>query len=261
MIIDSHAHVVIPFHRQVELMENGGVNRTILFTTTIHPERATDLNSFEKEMQALYDVLAGRKNPSIERLAAIDEIKKAIALYPDKYIAFGSMPIGLTFEESAEWIERHVLANNFYGIGELAPGSGHINKLEPVFAASAELGNLPLWVHTFFPLDLNDIIELISIAQKYPMVPLILGHMGGYHWLQTLKLIKDMPSVYLDLSATFTTIAPTIAIQELPGRTLFSSDAPYMLPIVARTIIENSTKDKKVQEQVLGGNIAALLSL
>jgi len=261
MIIDSHAHVILPFHRQVELMHEANIDLTILFTTTIHPEIATDLDSFEKEMQILDDILAGRKNPSQERLTAINQIKEAITKYPGKYIGFGSMPMGLTFKESANWVEQYIVANGFYGIGEMAPGSGQISKLEPVFAASAELGNLPLWVHTFFPLNFDDITELLSIAKQYPTVPLILGHMGGIYWRQTLKLVKDIPNIYLDLSATFTTIAPTIAIQELPHRTLFSSDAPYTTPAVARTIIEHSIKDKYILERVLGANIAELLGI
>jgi Hydroxyethylthiazole kinase, sugar kinase family len=71
----------------------------------------------------------------------------------------------------------------------------------------------------------------------------------------------DIPNVYLDLSATFTTMAPTFAIKEYPERTFFSSDAPYCSPLTARTIIEQIVTDKHVLEQVLGGNIARLLQI
>lgn len=98
-------------------------------------------------------------------------------------------------------------------------------------------------------------------AQKHPDVPVIVGHLGGVNWLDTLKAVRDIPNVYLDLSATFTTMAPLFAIQEYPERCLFSSDAPYCSPLTARTIIEQIVKDRHVLEQVLGGNISRLLKI
>lgn len=260
-IIDSHAHVVLPFAQQLELMHKGGIDKTILFSTTIHPETATDLTAFEKEMATLDDILAGRKNPVQERIKSIEEVKQAIARSPSSYIGFGSMPLGLSLQECVAWIEQHIIANRFYGIGELAPGAGHIAELEPIFAASAELSPLPLWVHTFFPLTFTDIQQLLDLSAHYPSVPLILGHMGGVYWRQTLKLVKELPQVYLDLSATFTTIAPAIVARELPERTLFSSDAPYTSPVAARGLLEHAITDKAIRERVFGLNIAELLKL
>ena len=260
-IIDSHAHVVLPFDRQLKWMQEGGIDKTILFSTTLHPEMATDLTAFETEMATLDDILAGRKNPVLERIKSIEEVKQAIALNPSRYIGFGSMPQGLALRECVAWIEQHILANHFYGIGELAPGTGQIANLEPVFAASAELGSIPLWVHTFFPLTFTDIQELLGLSAHYPSVPLILGHMGGVYWRQTLKLAKELPQVYLDLSATFTTIAPALVARELPGRTLFSSDAPYTSPVAARGLLEHAITDQTIRERIFGLNIAELLKL
>ena len=261
MIIDSHAHVMLPFSRQFEWMNEAGVEKTILFTTTIHPETTSDLSAFEAEMAILDDILAGRKNPAEERLKAMQELTQAIAFAPSRYIGFGSMPMGLDLQESMGWIENNIIPNHFFGIGELAPGSGQIAKLEPVFAASAKLGSLPLWVHSFFPLTFNDIRELLSISANYSSVPLILGHMGGVYWRQTLRLVKELPQVYLDLSASFTTLAPMIVARELPLRTLFSSDAPYTSPAAARNLMENAIRDTSVRARVFGENIAELLKL
>ena len=261
MIIDSHAHVMLPPERQLAMMEAAGVDKTILFTTTIHPETTTNMAEFEAEMSSLYDILNGTKNPIAERIRALDELARIVKANPDKYVGFGSIPFGLSYQENLEWINKYILANKFKGIGELAPGTGQAVQLEPLFKASAEAGNLPLWVHAFFPLDFKDITELLGLAKKYPAVPLILGHLGGIHWLNTLKVVRELPNVYLDLSATFTTIAPSFAIQEYPERTFFSSDAPYASPLIARTIIEQIISDKHILEQVLGGNIARLLNI
>ena len=67
--------------------------------------------------------------------------------------------------------------------------------------------------------------------------------------------------MYLDLSAVFTTMAPAWAIRELPERVLFSSDAPYMDPAAARTLIEGLVPQSDLRDLVMGGNIARLLNL
>lgn len=261
MIIDSHAHVMLPPQCQLQLMTEAKIDRTILFTSTIHPETTNNIKTFEEELNKLYDILNGVKNPIDERIHAIEELANVIKENPGKYIGFGSIPFGLSYPENLAWIEKYIIANGFRGIGELTPGSGKVLQLEDVFHASQELGNLPLWVHTFFPLNFEDIKTLLALAKRYPTVPTIIGHMGGQHWLNTLKAIRDIPNTYLDLSATFTTIAPSFAIKEFPEKTFFSSDAPYSLPLTARTIIEQLVPDQYVLEQVLGGNIARLLQM
>jgi predicted TIM-barrel fold metal-dependent hydrolase len=261
MIIDSHAHVMLPSKRQLELMAEAKIDKTILFGTIIHPETATTMAEFETELNGLYDILNGGKNPYEARIRATTELAQIVQENPDKYLGFGSMPVGLTYKENLSWIEKYIVANNFRGIGELTPGTGQVGGLEPLFRASQEIGNLPLWVHAFCPLNFDDIKELLKLARQYSSVPVILGHLGGIHWLNTLKAVKDIQNVYLDLSATFTTLAPSFAIREYPERTLFSSDAPYAMPLTARTILEQIVADKHILAEVLGGNIARLLAL
>lgn len=261
MIIDSHAHVMLPAQRQIQLMKEAGIDKTILFTSTIHPETCDSINTFETELNKLYDILNGVANPRDDRIRAIEELSQVIKENPGKYIGFGSIPFGLSYKENLAWIEKYIMANGFYGIGELTPGTGKIAQLEALFQASRETANLPLWVHSFFPLRLDDIKELLALAKLYPTVPVIIGHLGGIYWLETIKAIRDIPNIYLDLSATFTTVAPAFAIKEYPERTLFSSDAPYSSPKIAKTVIEQLIPDQYILEQVLGKNVAKLLQL
>jgi len=261
MIIDSHAHVMLPPEKQIQWMDKANVDLTILFTSTIHPEIANNLSELEKEMNTLYDILNGTKNPLTERIHAIEQLVAIIKATPERYIGFGSIPFGLSYNENLTWIEKYILVNDFRGIGELAPQSGQIPQMEDLFRASQEAGGLPLWIHAFFPLNFSDIKDLLSLAKRYPSVPTIIGHLGGMHWLATLQEIYAIPNIYLDLSATFTTMAPTYAIKEFPRRSLFSSDAPYSSPLVARIVLEQLIDDPGVLSQVLGENIAELLKL
>jgi len=261
MIIDGHAHVILPVEQQLALMESAGVERTILFMTRVHPEQAANLDAFEKEMDMLSAILAGQLNNALESFErAVQEHIRVVQAHPTRFIGFGAAPVGLSYNATADWLQTYVIEPGMRGIGEFTLAPGQIGLLDPIFALSSEAGNLPLWVHTFAPLTLDDIRALIALSQRYASVPVILGHLGGLNWMETIKLAKEHPQTYLDLSAAFTTLAPTLAIRELPDRSLFSSDAPYGNPLVARTMIEQITPDPAVRALVLGETMARLVS-
>lgn len=261
MIIDSHAHQILPVESQIHWMDEANVDLTILFTSTIHPELANSLTELDQEMAALYNILNGTTNPITERIHALDQLAGAVKSHPTRFIGFGSIPFGLTYKENLDWIEKYILANNFRGLGEMTPASGQVSGMEELFHAAQEVGRFPVWIHTFFPLNFADIKEIFQLAKRYPDVPTILGHMGGIHWLETLKAVQDYPNVYLDLSASFTTMSLTFAMKEYPEKCLFSSDAPYTAPFIARTVVEKITDDKNILNRVLGFNIEKLLGL
>lgn len=261
MIIDSHQHVIIPTEKQLALMSEAGVEKTILFSTTVHPETTSDLDSFEKEMGILNEIISGKRNAIDAKIKSIEEQVRVIEENPRKFIGFGSVPIGLSQDETARWIQDRVIANKFRGLGEFTLAPGQIQLLKPIFAASREFGNLPLWIHTFSPLTLDDIKAISRLAKQSPQVPVILGHLGGANWLETIKLAKESKNIFLDLSATFSNLVVSLAIKTLPERTLFSSDAPYGNPLLCRETIERVTNDNYVKDQILGENIAELLNL
>ena len=62
MIIDSHEHLILPTENQIKKLEDAGVDKAILFTTTPHPEKANTMQEFKSEMSVLFKVLSGEKN-------------------------------------------------------------------------------------------------------------------------------------------------------------------------------------------------------
>jgi predicted TIM-barrel fold metal-dependent hydrolase len=259
MVIDSHAHLMLPQERQLEQMVKAGVDRTVLFTSRVHPEKAETLEELEVELKTLYQMLEGQGDSEEARKQSLLDLEEVVKKHPDRYWGFGSMPLGLGERGSLEWVESQIVRRGFCGIGELTPGTGQVALLEPIFQASREAGSLPLWVHAFFPLKDEDIKALLTMAAGFPEVPLIVGHLGGLNWLETLQAVKSMPQVYLDLSAAYTTMAPLYAMKELPERVLFASDAPYTSPAVARYVVEQLAPSREVLELALGGNICRLL--
>lgn len=261
MIIDSHQHVIISTEKQLGLMKEAGVEKTILFGTTVHPELALDLKAFEMEMGLLNEIVCGKQNAKAARIKAIEEQVNVINENPQKFIGFGSVPIGVSQEETSRWIEHKVIANKFRGLGEITLAPGQVNMLKPIFLAARDFGRLPIWIHTFSPLTLADIKAISKLAGEFLEVPVIFGHLGGANWLETIKLAKENKNIFLDLSATFSNLVVSLAIKTLPERTLFSSDAPYGNPLLCRQAIEIATSDKSIRKRVLGENIAKLLNL
>lgn len=263
MIIDSHEHLMLPTEFQLKKLEQAGVDRAILFCTTPHPEQAQSLKDLKNEMGVLYKILSGgtTKEDNIRRMkGSIAELVAVLKEHPDKFYGFGLVPLEMSAMETGEWIETHVVSNNLKGVGEFTPGSDEqVRQLEPVFQALVDFPQFPIWVHTFNPVSASGINILMELTNQYPTVPVIFGHMGGYHWMDVIEFAKSASNVYVDLSAVFSTLAAQIAITELPERCLFSSDAPYGEPSLNKHMIEYVSPSDTVTRKVLGENILRLI--
>ncbi len=265
MIIDSHEHIMFPIKMQLDKMDEAGVDKTVLFCTTPHPEKAGTLSELEAEMAALNNILAGAnsKDDNIRRLKKnIAEVEEAVRTYPDRFLGFGAVPLGMALEETEKWIDTQITSNFLYGIGEFTPGSEQqIMQLETIFQALTATKVYPVWVHTFHPVTGDGIKLLMSLCEQYPGIPVIFGHLGGSNWMDVIKFAKEHGNVYLDLSAAFVSIATRMALVELPERCLYSSDAPYGESYLYRQLIEFVSPDKRTEEMALGENISRLLEL
>ena len=265
MMIDSHEHIMLPTEKQLQMMDKAGVDKTILFCSTPHPENAASLTEIETEMAALGKVLSGAHNKETNRIRLkknIDDLTAVIAQYPNRFLGFGSVPLALSLPETKEWISSNILANGLRGIGEFTPSSdAQMQQLDTVVAAVQETAILPIWVHTFAPVTLSGIHLLMELCVKYPEIPVIFGHLGGTNWIETIKFTKTHTNVYLDLSAAFTSIATKMALIEVPDRCLFSSDAPYGEPYLYRQLIEFVSPSKETARRALGENIMELLQI
>lgn len=265
MIVDSHEHIMLPTEKQIKMMDEAGVDKTVLFCSAPHPEKAVSLDGMEAEMNALYKVLAGAnsKEANITRQKKnIADLVSVIKSYPNRFMGFGSVPLDMTLTETSEWIKDNIIANSLQGIGEFTPGNEQqILQLDTVFQAIMETRILPIWVHTFNPVTMEGIKLLMGLCEKYPSVPVIFGHLGGTNWIDVIEFAKTHNNVYLDLSAAFASIATKMALIELPEKCLFSSDAPYGEPYLYRQLIEFVSPSKESANRALGENIAELLHI
>lgn len=74
---------------------------------------------------------------------------------------------------------------------------------------------MPIWIHTFSPLNLSDIKGIANLTKANPNIPVILGHMGGLNWLDTIEIAKEINNIYLDTSAVYTAIALKLAVESV----------------------------------------------
>lgn len=262
MIIDGHSHVSFPVHKHIELMDRAGVDKTILFTTMVHPETAINFGDLQTEMQRLDKIIRGDVSAAVKaRRNAIKELKSAVTAYPDRYIGFGPVPVGLTDQETNTYIEEQVVSNGFVGLGEFTLPSGAISKLRPILQASRNYGNLPLWIHAFNPLVLKDINEIAQLAVEFSDVPIIVGHLGGSNWRETITFVKEIANLYIDISAYFSTLVLKIAINELPHKCIFGVDLPYGDLELSINAVKRLSDSEVVLNLILGENMASLLKL
>lgn len=262
MIIDGHSHVTFPVEGHIQEMNRAGVDKTILFSTSLHPEQANSTEEVKAAMQYLNAVLAGKKGSMTELRQKINkELRDAIALHPDRFIGFGSVPLGLDAKATRQFIADELAGFGLAGMGEFTLASGQVHLLEPVFAASPEFGHLPIWIHAFFPITMADIREMALLARRFPRTPVIIGHLGGSNWLETVELVKDIPNLYLDTSAFYSTLVLGVAINDLPHKCVFGVDKPYGDTELSIQAIRKYARTPQVAEAVLGGNMAQILGL
>ncbi|WP_433633319.1 amidohydrolase family protein [Nocardia sp. CA-120079] len=256
LIIDAHSHVHDPLADHIALLDEAGVDKTIVFMTRPHPERAGNLTELREEMDLLTQALAG--GGDLGRETARRELDAAIAAYPDRIIGFASVPLDPPDADAI--VDRDVVGRGLRGIGELTPPPDRAALIEPVLRAATDHDGLPVVVHGAAPTTAADLRTLTALARRYPRVPLVVSQLGGAHWMDAIELVRDTPNMYLELSTASIVFAVRLAIAEIPERTLFGSDAPYGDPVIARITVERATRSPHVRELVLGATAQQLLS-
>jgi len=261
MIIDGHQHVLNNMTEQIQINKSCSIDKVILFSTVVHPEAANNRMEFVEEMSKLNKILSGQLNPTEARIEALGELVRAIEMAPDYFIGFGSCPFGLDVDGTAEWIENKIIANNLKGIGEITLGPGMASSIENILSYVHDSNKkLPVWIHTFNPLMIKDIKEIVQFAVKYNKVKFVFGHAGGSNWIELLDLVGKLPNVYVDTSASFTVFSIKYIAESLPERCVFSSDLPYGDPLLSIKQIDYLIKDTHIKENILGYNTESLLN-
>ncbi|MER5543344.1 iron chelate uptake ABC transporter family permease subunit [Streptomyces sp. NPDC002589] len=74
------------------------------------------------------------------------------------------------------------------------PAPWRADRLEPVLRDAADHGGLPVVVHGFAPTTAEDLRTLAAPSRRHPRIPLVVGRLGGLHWMEAVEPVRDTPA-------------------------------------------------------------------
>jgi len=105
--------------------------------------------------------------------------------------------------------------------------------------------------------------KFVSIAKKYPEVPIILGHSGGQAkgYQEAIKAVKECPNLYLDLTGSLITGTWVERMVEAVGaeRILYGTDFPFIDPFYEFGKVCYANIDEESKKKILGLNMAKII--
>lgn len=250
MIIDFHGHVGgfdriggrQDVNEMLGLMDRAGVDRSCLF------------NIFHTDAARANDLTAA-----------------FVAAHPDRFIGF----LFVTPHYPEEMQDEMVRAVDVLGLKGIKIYPPYFTRSvedaawDPIFAFAQERG-LPLISHTdgdspYHNPNRAEPSMFIPWAEKYPGVPVVLGHGGNNPngRRSCVRAAQRCSNIYIE---TCTTWRHYNAIEELvegagEDRVLYGSDIPIMDPRIQVGRIQTARISEPARRKVLGENAARLLGL
>lgn len=117
---------------------------------------------------------------------------------------------------------------------------------------------VPVLAHTFSDAEVTGFLDA---AQRFPEVPFIVGHSGGYDWDHSVSRIAAVPNACFDVCCSCPDAGRIEAFVEAAGseRVLFGTDNAFLSPALnlSQVLCADLTHEQK--QQILGGNIRRIL--
>jgi len=103
----------------------------------------------------------------------------------------------------------------------------------------------------------------VKVAETFPDVTIIMGHMGVSDWPEALAMAKRYDNLILDTTGSTITYGVMEASVEAVGskRIVWGSDVPLYDPIMALSKVRDSDISEEAKRLILGENIVRILGL
>ena len=190
------------------------------------------------------------------------EMAKVAEKYPDRFRAY--WVINPTYPERTEReIAQFSEMDGFVGFKFLSdyhkyPLTGP--RYEPALKYADENGLLVL-MHTWgqSQFDSPDLVE--KLAGKYPNAIILMGHSGYGEWEKAIRIGKDYPNVYLELTAAYAVNGVIEWMVEEVGsnKMLFGTDLPWFDPHYGIGCVLFSRISDKDRHNILHRNAEKLI--
>lgn len=191
---------------------------------------------------------------------------EAIAEFPDRLVGYAvpdpHYPSQITAELRYTFDDLAFQGLKLHPDGHSYPVDGP--GYSPAWEFAAER-NCPVLSHTYRGSPHCELERFDIVANRYPIVPIILLHSGALAeaFEVAIALARQHSNIYLDVSGSFMTgVWIARIVQELGAeRVIFSSDVPFIDLRFSLGRVLFAPLSRAEHELVLGGNIRRLLAL
>ena len=179
--------------------------------------------------------------------------------FPDRVLGFcvaDARRPALTLDE----LDRYLGDEGFVGI-KLHVSHTRVSyddpRHDPIYERAAE-HRVPVLAHTF---SVGEVAALMAAAARFPDVPFIVGHSGGYAWSECIETIAAQPNAYFDLCCSCVDAGRAESFVAAAGaeRVLLGTDLPFLAPSVDVSQVLSAALTAVEKGLILGGNITRIL--
>lgn len=132
--------------------------------------------------------------------------------------------------------------------------------VDPIFEICQEYG-IPVLVHGCSD-QFNMPGKFDEMARAFPKVNIIMAHIGEPDAIDAaIRVAKRRENIYVDTAGIILSTLQK-AIKEIPSeKILMGTDAPWGYFELSMQLVERATEDRRIQDMIMGENIARLLNI
>jgi uncharacterized protein len=259
-IYDCHIHVSEPIELILEEMDRNGVAKGLVCPSGIaRGELVESLSSAKAMMDRISRSRAADSETGFALVRQWNRKTAAlIAPHVERVRGFAKVDLRLTEKQIAS-VMQEALELDFIGFGEILGAEVWPERFAYLLACSQDLGGYPIFVHADYPMTSETLALLVEGAKKHPLVPLIIGHLGGDFWIEAIEWAMPVKNIYLDISEAVNLVAVRTAAAEVPDRLLYGSDFPWETEAVGLQRIDALKLPQSRKDDILGKNLERLL--
>jgi hypothetical protein len=252
MRIDIHVHDTEPIELLIGSMDRNGIDRAFVCSSAV--AKGENVKTLSDAEMVLGNVARAQTKEGSQRTVqeVNSDLAEKLAPYEGKLYGFGKVDL---YDQNIEAQLDSIVECGLYGVGEIIGIHEHVELLRPVLEFSSDQKNFPIFIHCDFPVEREDLEALFNLIGEYPDARIIVGHMGGNHWIETLKRVKGLDNCLLDVSEVVNYVPLYVAVAGHPDKVAYGSDFPWDLQEVNLARLNDMELSEEVVGQVMGGNL------
>jgi uncharacterized protein len=201
------------------------------------------------------------QSPDLGNQLSIDAVRQ----FPDRLRAYCVINPNYPENVARELDTFDVLFPDVYVGFKFLSDYHRIALTDSGYAPALEIANrrgLPVLMHTWGGSQYDGPPEVRGVAERYPNVRFLLGHSCHGDWDAAVKLARDFPNIYLELTAVFDDrgVIEMFVNEAGSERMLFGTDLPWFDPHHAVGVLMNAEISDEDRHNICHRNAEKLLA-